>query len=310
MTTIELSVPSTQSGYLRTFEAEIDSLSGQDLLVRGRLEDHRFTLEHTWVLRTPGYEVMEASAQQLAGDPMEFNPDLCARYPGIRGVRIGRGFSKRVLAALGDRPGTQEHLFLAIEMARVGQQVYQFPPGFEQQFPSQAASPTDAARIAWEKDRAYMADLVNSCYTYRDESAELFRTREVRCGFGSDLTRPQPGQKRVFWRTKSVSIKPVVAEAGVSGFACESAMEDRIHDILVSFQIAGDSVISHAQSRGLRLPYQGICEDAQGRTPGLNGLRVTADFIRQFAEQVGGSSGCTHLFDLSIDCLRLFRIED
>ena len=307
---LELAVPLTSSSYHRTFNAEIDVLSERDLLVRGRMKDHHFELAHCWVLRTPSYEVIEASARQMSGEAKQYAPELCARYPEIKGVRIGRGFSKRVLAALGDLPGRQEHLFLAIEMARVGQQVYQFPPGFEEQFPQTPDNQTEAARIAWEKDRAYMTDLVNSCYTYCDESAELFRTRAVRCSFSAEITRPQPGEQRAFWRKKRLSINAVRAETGQAGFACESAMEDKIHDIQVSFEIANDGLISQASSRGLRLPYHGICEDAQERTCGLNGLRVTADFIRQFAEQVGGAAGCTHLFDLSIDCLRLFRFSE
>ncbi len=84
-------------------------------------------------------------------------------------------------------------------------------------------------------------------------------------------------------------------------------MEDNLHEILISFHIAHDGTISEAWSRALRLPYHGICEDAQERTRGLNGLRVTSHFISQFADQVGGASGCTHLFDLSIDCLRLLK---
>jgi hypothetical protein len=301
-----LSVPLTESGYLRFFEAEIDVLAENELLVRGRMRDHRFALEHTWRLRTPEYEVISASARQMAGEADRFAPELCLRYPEIKGVRIGRGFSKRILAALGDLPGAQEHLFLAIEMARVGQQVYQFPPEFETQFGPPPDSPAEAARLAWEKDRAYLSELVNSCYTYRHESAELFRARAVRCGFDSSFTRPRPGDKRVFWRNKRLSIRTVSAPDEAQGFACESAMEDRIHDIAVNFEIARDGLISRAQSRGLRLPYHGICEDPHQRTPGLNNQRVTAEYVRQFAEQIGGAAGCTHLFDLSLDVLRLF----
>ena len=202
---------------------------------------------------------------------------------------------------------------MAIEMARVGQQVYQFPEGFEDQFPLRSDSVTEASRvahIAWMKDRAYMPDLVNSCYTYREESAGLFESREVRCGFDSQITRPKPGDKRVFWRNKRVAIAANKTEDGDAVFACESAMEDRIHDIRINFDLSSDGVISNAHSRGLRLPYHGICEDAQLRTPGLNGLRVAEKFIQQFAEHVGGAQGCTHLFDLSIDCLRLFRFNE
>jgi hypothetical protein len=255
-----------------------------------------------WKLRTPEYEILEAGARQIAGDQTEFDPALCARYAGIKGVRIGRGFSKRVLTALGDLPGSGEHLFLAIEMARVGQQVYQFPPAFEEQFPAGHGSAADQSRLSWLKDRAYMPDLANSCYTYRDESAELFAARDVRCGFSAELYTPKPGAQRVFWRNKSLSI-----ELKPGGYACASAMDDRIHDIKLGFDLSRDGVISNAESRGSRLPYHGICEDAQLRTGGLNGLRVTAGFILQFADRVGGAQGCTHLFDLSIDVLRLFK---
>jgi hypothetical protein len=300
------SVPVPASGYERTFAAEIDVLATNELLVRGQMRDHRFSFEHVWRVRTPAYEVIEASAQQLAGDAAQFDSALCARYAKICGVKIGRGFSKRILTELGELPGAQEHLLTAIEMARVGQQVYQYTPEFEAQFQPQNDSATEAARIAWLKDRAYI-DLANSCYTYRDASAELFANREVRCGFSIDLTRPQPGDKRAFWRNKRLSIKP---QAGLAAYTCESAMEDRIHDIKISFALSDDGVISQAESRGLRLPYHGICEDPQQRTPGLNGLRATPAFVAQFAEHVGGANGCTHLFDLSIDVLRLFKFSN
>lgn len=299
--TIQFSIPFSASNYLRTFEAEIGISPENDLLVRGVMSDHRFAFEHRWKVRAPEYEVLEASAWQIAGDKSDFNPELCQRYAEIAGVRIGRGFSKRVVSALGDLPGAQEHLFLAIEMARVAQQVYQYTPEFEAQFPAPSGSISEVAHVAWLKDRAYM-NLANSCYAYRDESEALFASREVHCGFASEVTRPRPGEKRVFWRSKRVSV-----ELTNRGYTCESAMEDRIHDIKIGFDLSREGVIANAQSRGLRVPYHGICEDAQLRTPGLNGLPVTAGFIGQFAEYVGGPSGCTHLFDLSMDCLRLFE---
>ena len=300
---IECSIAIPAEGYLRTFESEIDVLAENELLVRGVMSDHRFAFEHRWTVRVPDYEVIAASAWQIAGEQSQFRPELCERYAGIAGVGIGRGFSKRIVAALGDLPGAQEHLLTAIEMARIAQQVYQYTPEFEAQFPVVTGSGSQAAHVAWLKDRAYM-NLANSCYAYRDESEALFASREVRCGFDPSLTRPQPGERRVFWRTKRVSI-----ELTNHGYACEGAMDDRIHDIKIGFDLSRNGVISNARSRGLRVPYHGICEDAQLRTPGLNGLQVTPAFIAQFAGQVGGASGCTHLFDLSIDCLRLFKFD-
>lgn len=300
---IECSIAIPAEGYLRTFESEIDVLAGNELLVRGVMSDHRFAFEHRWNVRVPDYEIIAASAWQIVGEHAQFRPELCERYAGIAGVGIGRGFSKRVVAALGDLPGAQEHLLTAIEMARVAQQIYQYTPEFEAQFPAVTGNGSEAAHVAWLKDRAYM-NLANSCYAYRDQSEVLFASREVRCGFDPSLTRPQPGEKRVFWRTKRVSI-----ELTNHGYACESAMDDRIHDIKIGFDLSRNGIISNSHSRGLRVPYQGICEDAQLRTPGLNGLQVTPAFIAQFASGVGGATGCTHLFDLSIDCLRLFRFD-
>jgi hypothetical protein len=291
----------TDGTYKRTFSAEIDSLTEHELLVKGEMRDGAFALQHSWRLRTPDYEILAASASQLSG---ELDAQLCETYSRISGVRIGRGFSRNVLNAMGEGVGQREHLLLAIEMARVGQQVYQFPPEFEAQFTVEDANDdaTGIARTAWLKDRAYMTDIANSCYTYRDESERLFDSREVRCGFATGITRPRPGEKRVFWREKQVSITPQSDGA----LFCSSAMQDTIHDIRVEFDISSDGLIGRASSSGSRLPYYGICEDAQLRTPGLEGLRVTSDFVRQFADVIGGRSGCTHLFDLSIDCLRLF----
>lgn len=56
-----------EGGYVRTFEAEIDDQGANGLRVRGVLSDHRCALEHHWVLQTPDYEVLEASARHLHG---------------------------------------------------------------------------------------------------------------------------------------------------------------------------------------------------------------------------------------------------
>lgn len=302
-------VPIPATGYVRAFEAEIDNYSDEELLVRGHLKDHRYSIEHTWILRTPGYEVAKAEARHICGEAELLSPELLARYPAIKGVRIGRGFSKHIREVLGELPGNLEHLFLSIEMARVGQQVYKFPQGFEKKFlptiDTIAPGPSREARLAWEKDRAYMPDLANSCYTYRDRTAELFAQRQVICTFGGSVISPQPGQKRVFWRRKRLTISQRANES--QGFQCQNEMQDTIHDIRLEFRISPDGRLRHAQSRGLRLPYAGICEDAQLRTQGLDGKKVTKEYIRLLADQVGGSSGCTHLFDLSVDCLRLFQ---
>jgi hypothetical protein len=290
-------------GYQRHFDAEIDSVGNADLRVRGALRDRSFALEYTWIVRTPDYEIVEAQGRALSECP-RLDPRLLERCPSIAGVRIGRGFTRGVAAALGDFEGVGDHVSLAIEMARVGQQVYRFPPGFTERFTTAAGlnEPSASARLSWEQDRAYVPGLANSCYTYRDESVRLFAEREVRCTFGGTVTCPATDQKRVFWREKRLEL----ALAG-SGFLCRNRMQDTIHDIEVELVLAADGTIRSSASRGLRLPYTGICEAPQLRTSGLTGRRADAEFVRLLADTVGGASGCTHLFDLSVDCLRLFE---
>jgi hypothetical protein len=298
--TLELSVPFTGAVYSRSFEGEVDVIDGSTLLVRGRMRDQVHDIEHTWMLKTPDYEVLEASARQGGED----TAPVCKYYRDIRGVRVGRGFSKRILEALRDAPGAHQHLLLAVEMARLGPQVYQFPPGFEERFERRPEVLSADALLQWEKDRTYMASLPDSCYTYRDANEALFETRPITVTFGAELTRPEPGTKRVFWRTKELSI-----QAAMGGYACESRMQDALHDIGVGFHLDPEGTVSGAYSSGARLPYRGLCEEPQRRVAGLNGVSLSAQFIGQLADHVGGSHGCTHLFDLSTDCLKLFRFE-
>lgn len=306
MTVYEPTLPLPTGGYVRTFEAEIDDYAETALRVRGVLADHRCRLEHEWILRTPEYEVIEASARHIDDDQGLLSPEIETRYPMIRGVRIGRGFTMRVREALAKLPGHHEHLALAIEMARVGQQAYKLPAGFIERFRPLAAhmppGPSQVARIAWEQDRAYMPALRNSCYALRDEAVSLFDERHI-VSFDPENTSPTPGQKRFFWRTKRLHIT-ALPDGG--GYRCRNVMDDTIHEITIGFDLAPDGTLRQAESQGMRLPYRGICDDAQARTLGLNGLQVDRAFVQRVGETVGGTTGCAHLFDLAIDCLRFF----
>ena len=66
---MNFSITFPESGYLRTFEAEINVRSENELLVRGQIKDHRFAFEHAWILRTPDYEIIEEIAQKPAKAP-------------------------------------------------------------------------------------------------------------------------------------------------------------------------------------------------------------------------------------------------
>ena len=93
MATVTPIAPIPQGGYHRTFDGEIDNHSESEIRVRGVLEDNRYSIEHLWTLRTPQYEVVEATARNLARDPAALSPEPTRRYPEIRWVRIGRNSS-------------------------------------------------------------------------------------------------------------------------------------------------------------------------------------------------------------------------
>jgi hypothetical protein len=300
---VSLRVPLQGLAYERRFSAEIDVIGENILRVHGRLEDHRIAVAHDWTVRTPDYEVITAGATTVAEGQAA---DVCSSYAGLGGVRIGRGFSKRVADVLGEtEPWCAEHLQLAVEMARVTQQIYQFPDGFDRRFPIDGAACSPQALVSWQQDRAYMRGLANSCYTYSDACAGLLATQDVVSHVGPALTRPQVGTRAAFRRKKWLMIRREGAGAR-RGFNCQSGMHDNLHDIAVKLWVSADGTISAAKSTALRLPYSGLCETPQARTSSLNGQHFAPDLIRLLAERLGGKAGCTHLFDLSADCLRLF----
>lgn len=309
-TQVPLYVPSVSvpdHGYVRTFAADIDYLEDATMRVRGTQLDHQHRLEYTWVVRLPNYEILSASAHHIAGEPTVLSPELLVRCGALRGMCTTQGLTKTVRAALGDLPGHQEHLAMAIEMARVSLQGFPVPKGDHERFASLAETvppgPSRVARMAWERDRAGWPWICNSCYTYRDESAALFAERQVRC-FDLDQISPTPGQKRFFWRTKQLRIVPL---PDGSGYSCHNAMNDTFHALAVTFAIDADGTVRTATSEWQRLAFTGICEEPQARTPGLNGKKLDKNYARVLADHVGGRSGCSHLFDLSVDCLRFFQ---
>ena len=300
------SLPFAEAEYTRTFEAEIDNLVNSEMRVRGTLADHRCTLAAEWVVRLPTYEIRQASATHLSGAPDVLSPALITRLPAIQGATIGQGFSRIMGATLGNLPGHKEHRTLATEMARVSLQAFPVPKDDHERFASSVTDmppgPSRLARMLWERDRADFGMLKNSCFTYRDQSARLFGERTIE-PFDPDMTVPKPGEARFFWRTKRLQIAPRPDRAS---FHCQHALDDRFQQMQIDFDIDAEGTITNATSRPGRLPFRGLCEEPHSRTGGLNGLKLGKNFTPPVVDQIGGSTGCRHLFDLATDCLRLF----
>ncbi len=305
----ECALPFAEAGYARTFEAEIDNLVDSEIRVRGRLADQRRTLASEWIVRLPTYEIVHASATHLSGAADVLSPALTTRLPAILGARVGQGFTRTIGENLGDLPGHTEHLTLATEMARVSLQAFPVPKDDHERFASSVTDmppgPSRLARMLWERDRADFSTLKNSCFTYRDQSARLFDARTIE-PFDPDMAAPELGEKRFFWRTKRVRIIP----RAHAGFHCQHEMDDPFQQMRIAFDIDAEGTITNATSRPGRLPFRGLCEEPHSRTAGLNGLTLGKDFTPPVADRIGGSTGCSHLFDLATDCLRLFTWQE
>ena len=260
------------------------------------------------MVRIPDYEILQASVQHVSGERDVLSPLLLSRAPAITGKKASQGFTRTMREILGDVQGHQEHLALAMEMARVSLQAFPVPKDDHERFAftvkDMPPGPSRRARMLWERDRADFGMLNNSCFAYRDQTVHLFDERTIET-FDPDMTSPEPGQKCFFRRTKRLHI----IRQG-EGYRCNNEMDDPFQQMQIGFDIEADGTISSATSRPGQLPFRGICEEPHKRTAGLNGLKLNKKFARLIADHIGGSNGCSHLFDLATDCLRLFTWPD
>lgn len=299
-----LAVP--ESGYVREFEARIDYLGERRMAVVGTLRDHRLAIEYRWQVQVPDYRIVAAEARHLEGDGEALDAALAERAGAIAGSQASQGFTRAMREALGAGRGVREHLALAIDMARASLQGFPVPPGDHERFAEHTAGidnpASRLARMAWERDRADWGNVCNTCFAYRDESATLFAEREVRC-FDLDLVSPQPGQQGFFERRKHLA---VTARADGHGYDLGHAMHDSFHDLDMALGLGHDGTVLAASNDWRRLAFMGICEGGQQGMPGLVGTRLDGAYARAVADHVGGRNGCSHLFDLTVDCLRFF----
>ena len=306
--TYTLTAPITlpDSGYVREFEAAIDYLGDHLMAVTGTLRDHHLAIEYRWQVRVPDYVIVAAEARHLAGEPGTLEPALAARAGAIAGSRASQGFSRAMREALGTGAGLREHLALAMDMARVSLQGFPVPRDDHQRFAHLAAGidnpASRLARMAWERDRADWGNVCNTCVAYRDESAALFAAREVRC-FDLNLVSPAPGQKNFFQRRKQLG---VATRVDGQGYDLTHTMHDTFHEFDISLTLGHDGTVNAASNDWRRLAFMGICEDGQNGLPTLVGYHLDGAYARAVADHVGGRNGCSHVFDLTVDCLRFF----
>jgi hypothetical protein len=243
---------------------------------------------------SPEYGIREARGRILTGLAARVAPALAGAVGGLAGIPMTAGFTRKVAEVTGDRPGAAYFVDAAIEVARLARQVTRLPPAVV------ARHLADGAIGAWRLDLQGWVDLPGSCYTYRPESERLFAERPVTTPMPPDLYAPPSGATGVFNRTKVARL-----ERRSGGVLASHAMFDEAHSFQVFYVLDGGGTVVDAGALTPRLPYMGICGDAQGRVREMVGQRVDAGLRKRLGGLVGGTAGCAQLYDLTADLVKL-----
>lgn len=85
----------------------------------------------------------------------------------------------------------------------------------------------------------------------------------------------------------------------------EIKLDDSHHEIELYLEIKVSTLtITAARGRFIRSPYD-RCADTIVLLGGLAGLKVAAGVWRTVSQRVGGQEGCTHLYELVMEALRV-----
>lgn len=285
--------------YERTMHGWVDAPDERHFRITVRLADPASAIELAALATpSPDYAIREARGRVLVADPRPgVDRGLAAAMAALAGLTMTAGFTRRVAEVAGGRAGAGYFVDAAIEIARLARQVTRMPPALI------ARHIAEGPVGHWRLDMQGWVDLPVSCYTYRPESESLFAERTVSTPMPPDLYGPPAGAVGVFNRTKTARL-----ERRDGGLALSHAMFDEVHSFQVWYRADAEGRIVEADSRTPRLPYQGICSDAQPRVCELVGERLDAGLRKRLGGLIGGTAGCAQLYDLTTDLLKLLTL--
>ena len=137
-----------------------------------------------------------------------------------------------------------------------------------------------------ELDLEAWPELVDLCFTYRNETRALFAERAVRTPATLDMYSPPPGQPLVFHRYK----RSHVTRAG-STLALYQSMFDQVHGFELWYDVDTRShEIVRARVLTPRLPYMGICDEPQQRARDMVGVKLDADWAGTVRPRLAGGA--------------------
>jgi DUF2889 family protein len=282
--------------YERVMEGGVDNTHDDALTHTVRLADPDRAVEVAVVASpSPTYAIRQARCRAVAG---ELDEAVIAGFSRLAGTAMVAGLTRRVAEVTGAGAGAALVLDATIEAARLARQVGKLPR-------ERAERAREGAAACWELDTTGWSDLPDSCFTYSAAGRALLATRTVTAAMRPDLYSPRPGQARVFVRRKVARL-----ERTGGTLTLFHSMHDDVHGFEITCEVDRVSGrILRAGSLTPRLPYAGICSQAQGRIDALVGETLDEGLRKRIQTHLGGVTGCAQLYDLTADLLRLLRTE-
>jgi hypothetical protein len=282
--------------YERVMEGWVDNTHDDALTHTVRLADPDRAVEVAVVaLPSPTYAIREARCRALTG---QLDDAVTSGFPRLAGTAMVTGLARRVADVTGPGAGAALVLDATIEAARLARQVAKLPR-------ERAERAREGAWACWQLDTTGWSDLPDSCFTYSEAGRALFATQTVVAAMRPDLYSPSPGQARVFVRRKVARL-----ERGDGILSLFHSMHDDVHGFEVTYDVDPVSGrVLRAHSLTPKLPYAGICSEAQRRIDALVGETVDDGLRKRIQTHLGGVSGCAQLYDLTADLLKLLRAE-
>jgi hypothetical protein len=292
--TVECRFLDRASPYERTVTGWVDALDPPPRLrLSARLTDALADFEVSLVAEpSPSYQLSEATAAARSEATRAAAGSILERFRDVGRLRVAAGFRRQVTELLGEHPLAGHLLDTALEAARLSRQVTRIDVRGE-------TRPTPAE--FHQLDLAAWPELVDLCFTYRQETRALFAERRVGTPATVDMYAPAPGRSLVFHRYK----RSHVARAG-STLALYQSMFDQVHGFELWYDVdARSHEIMAARVLTPRLPYMGICDEPQQRARDMVGVKLDADWAGNVRTRLGGRRGCFQLTDLTSDLCRL-----
>lgn len=100
-------------------------------------------------------------------------------------------------------------------------------------------------------------------------------------------------------------IEARVVETGPDAIQVAIKLNDTFHEIALTLEVRpSDRIITGARAEFIRFPYD-RCRDTMARLDNLVGVTIAPGVWRTVAREVGGKDGCTHLYELTMEALRV-----